>query len=128
MVNHNKRRGDQFERDVLALARTRGFPFAERTRPGRREDQGDIWLAPGLILQVKDQKTPVWRDWLSELESQRLEARADHGILVVKRRGTGGRPPLNLAVMPLDSMLRLLCESGWGDPDSITITTAEEAQ
>lgn len=128
MTNTNKAKGDRYERDVLTLARRQGFPFAERTRPGRREDQGDIWLAPGLIIQAKDQKTPAWRDWLAELETQRLVARADHGILVVKRRGTGGRSPLNLAVMPLDSMLRLLCESGWGDPDSITITTAEEAQ
>lgn len=126
MANRNKEKGDRYEREILALAKRSGFVDASRTRPGRREDQGDIWLAPGLIIQAKDQKTPAWRDWLAELETQRRAARADHGILVVKRRGTGGRPPLNLAVMPLDSMLRLLCESGWGDPDSITITHAEE--
>lgn len=119
MANHNKARGDQYERDILAIARRSGFPFAERTRPGRKEDQGDIHLAPGLIAQCKDQKTPEWRDWLAELEEQRLEAHADHGLLVVKRRGIGGRPPLHLAVLPLDDMLRLLCDAGWGDWDSI---------
>lgn len=119
MTNRQKAKGDQYERDILAIARRSGFPFAERTRPGRKEDQGDIHLAPGLIAQCKDQKTPEWRDWLAELEEQRLEARADHGLLVVKRRGIGGRPPLHLAVLPLDDMLRLLCDAGWGDWDSI---------
>ncbi|MDJ0010117.1 hypothetical protein [Gordonia alkanivorans] len=127
MTNRMKARGDQYERDILKLARRSGFPFAERTRPGRREDEGDIHLAPGVIVQTKDQKTAVWRDWLSELKSQRLAARADHGILVVKRRGTGGRPPLHLAVMPLDDMLRLLCDCGYGDHDAITVQSEESA-
>lgn len=119
MTNRQKARGDQYERDILAVAHKSGFPFAERTRPGRKEDQGDIHMAPGLIVQCKDQKTPEWRAWLAELEKQRIEARAEYGVLVVKRRGAGGRPPLHLAVMSLDDMLRLLCDAGWGDWDSI---------
>lgn len=119
MANRNKEKGDRYEREILALAKRSGFVDASRTRPGRKEDQGDIHLAPGLIAQCKDQKTPEWRVWLAELEEQRLEARADHGLLVVKRRGIGGRPPLHLAVLPLDDMLRLLCDAGWGDWDSI---------
>lgn len=127
MTNRMKARGDSYERDILKIARRSGFIFAERTRPGRREDQGDIFLAPGIVLQVKDQKTPAWREWLSELKSQRITARAEHGILVVKRRGSGGRPPLHLAVMPLDDMLRLLCDCGYGDHDTITADVGESA-
>lgn len=119
MANPNKDRGDRYEREILALAKRRGFVDASRTRPGRREDEGDIHLSPGVIVQTKDQKTPAWREWLDQLESQRLAARAEHGILVVKRRGSGGRPPLHLAVMPLDHMLRLLCDAGWGDWDAV---------
>ena len=113
MANPNKNKGDQYERDILALCRTAGFTWAERTRPGRREDEGDIHLTPGVILQTKDVSTPNWRTWLAELANQINCARARHGILVVKRRGTGGRPPLHLAVMPLDAMLELLREAGW---------------
>lgn len=127
MANRNKEKGDRYEREILALAKRSGFVDASRTRPGRREDEGDIHLAPGVIVQTKDQKTAVWREWLSELECQRLAARAEHGILVVKRRGAGGRPPLHLAVMPLDDMLRLLCDCGYGDHDAITVQSEESA-
>lgn len=113
MTNRNKAKGDKYERDILNLCRAAGFTWAERTRPGRREDEGDIHLAPGLIAQVKDVATPNWRAWLGELQDQIRCARARHGILVVKRRGTAGRQPLHLAVMPLDAMLDLLREAGW---------------
>lgn len=127
MTNRQKAKGDAYERDVLRMARTAGFPYAERTRPGRREDEGDIHLAPGVILQTKDVASPQWREWLAQTEQQRRCAQADHGVLVVKRRGTGGRPPLHLAVMDLDSMLRLLCEAGWGDPDArLAVPEAED--
>ena len=119
MTNRLKAKGDQYERDVLKIARRSGFPFAERTRPGRREDEGDIHLAPDVIVQCKDAATPRWREWLAELNAQRLLARSAHGVLVVKRRGSGGRPPIHLAVMPLDDMLRLLCDCGYGDWDAV---------
>ncbi|MGP3708515.1 hypothetical protein [Gordonia paraffinivorans] len=125
MANNQKAKGDRYERDVLDLARRRGFPHASRTRPGRREDEGDIHLAPGVIVQCKDVARVDWRAWLAQLEQQRLAARAEHGVLVVKRRGAGGRPPIHLAVMPLDDMLRLLCDAGWGDWDAVGF---EEAQ
>ncbi|WP_448222436.1 hypothetical protein [Gordonia iterans] len=118
MTNRNKARGDQYERDVLKACRQSGFPWAERTRPGRREDEGDIHLAPGLIVQTKDAAQPRWREWLDQLAGQVRCARAEHGVLVVKRRGSGGRPPVHLAVMSLDEMLRLLCDAGWGDHDA----------
>ena len=104
-----KAKGDQYERDVLDIVRKR-FPFAERTRPGRREDQGDIHVTPGVILQCKDVATPRWREWLTGLAEQKLAARADHAALVVKIRGTGGRPPLHLAVMPLTALTALLAD------------------
>ncbi len=123
MANPQKAKGDRYERDVLAIARAAGFPHAERTRPGRREDEGDIHLAPGVIVQTKDVASPQWREWLAQTEQQRLTAGADHGVLVVKRRGVGGRPPIHLAVMDLNSMLRLLCDAGWGDPDARLAST-----
>lgn len=113
MANPNKNKGDKYERDILAACHAAGFPWAQRTRPGRREDEGDIHLTPGVILQTKDVATPNWRAWLTELADQIRCARARHGILVVKRRGAGGRPPLHLAVMPLPAMLELLREAGW---------------
>lgn len=119
MTNRNKAKGDKYERDVLEVARRSGFPWAERTRPGRREDQGDIHLCPGVTIQAKDVATPDWRTWLTQLEQQKRAAGMPHGALVVKRRGAGNRPPLHLAVMTLDSLLALLVDAGWGDADAI---------
>lgn len=118
MANRNLNKGNQYERDVLAIAKRSGFVHASRTRPGRREDEGDIHLAPGVIVQTKDAAQPRWREWLDQLADQVRCARAEHGVLVVKRRGSGGRPPVHLAVMSLDEMLRLLCDAGWGDHDA----------
>lgn len=86
-----------------------GFEDAVRTRPGRREDEGDIHVnrGPDYILQTKDVATPQWREWLNQLAEQVDNAKAVHGALVVKRRGVGGKPPLHLAVMPLDDLLYL---------------------
>ncbi|AKJ72335.1 RusA-like Holliday junction resolvase [Gordonia phage GMA4] len=113
MANPNKAKGDKYERDVLAICRAAGYPWAERTRPGRREDEGDIHLAPGVILQTKDVATVAWREWLSQLADQVRCARATHGALIVKRRGTAGRAPLHLAVMPLEQYLALVAEAGY---------------
>lgn len=127
MANLNKNKGDQYERDVLAVARRSGFPFAERTRPGRREDQGDIHLCPGFTIQCKDVATLQWRAWLDQLAAQKKAAGMPHGALVVKRRGAGGRKPLHLAVMSLDDLLALLVDAGWGDADTIPADPAPRA-
>ncbi|AXH70450.1 hypothetical protein HOT75_gp063 [Gordonia phage Daredevil] len=118
MANRNKAKGDKYERDVLAAAIEAGFAGAKRTRPGRMEDQGDIHLFRETghlgalggqhILQTKDVATPQWREWLDQLELQSERAAADTAALVVKRRGSGGRPPVHLAVMSLDEYLRLI--------------------
>lgn len=112
MANAAKNRGNKYERDVEQLCRAAGFPDAKRTRAGRREDEGDIHLDRGsrYILQTKDVVTPQWRPWLDELAEQVAAAKAEHGALVVKRRGTGGRPALHLAVLPLDAYLALLAQ------------------
>lgn len=110
MVNRQKMRGDRYERDVLAKCHDHGLTAATRTRPGRNEDQGDIHLDRNAtyIVQAKDAVTPTWRDWLHQLDLQRRRAGAEYGFLALKRRGTGGRPPIHLAVMPLDDMLDLV--------------------
>ncbi|AZG43463.1 hypothetical protein [Gordonia insulae] len=115
MANRMKAKGDKYERDILAICHEKGFTDAVRTRPGRMEDQGDIFLDRNgmVIVQTKDVATPNWRDWLEQLDDQIGRARAAFGFLTVKRRGVGGRPPIHLAVMPLEDMLTLLEVAGY---------------
>ncbi|RVW03022.1 hypothetical protein [Rhodococcus xishaensis] len=122
MANANKRKGDQEEREVLAVLRANGFPHAERTRPGRMEDQGDIFvtrttgLAPGVVVQVKNVQQPRWREWVAQLANQRAHSGALIAFLTHKVRGSGGRPPIRLAVMELSAFTDLLRAAGHGDP------------
>ena len=120
MSNPNKIKGDTEERVVLALLRAAGFPHAERTRPGRMEDHGDIFvtrtlgMAPGVICQTKNVRTPRWSEWLAQLYDQKRRSGALVAFLTHKV-GRPGKSPLRLAVMPLEDFLELLRAAGHGD-------------
>ncbi|MET4611063.1 hypothetical protein ABIC28_002044 [Rhodococcus sp. PvR044] len=113
MTNPNKTKGDRAERAVRDFLRTNGFPHCERTRAGYTRDAGDLHPAPGLTVQVKDRAAYAWPEWLRQLNEQKDEARADHALLVLKRRGLGD-PGEWLAVMPLAQMAELLRAAGYG--------------
>lgn len=122
MSNPNKRKGDQEERDILAILRANGFPHAERTRAGRMEDHGDIFvtrttgLAPGVIAQVKNVRTPVWGEWVAQLADQKTRSGALVAFLTHRITRRGGKPPIRLAVMELDEFTDLLRAAGHGTP------------
>lgn len=107
LANPNKRRGDAEERVVESIIHER-FPDAKRTRPGRRDDEGDIISPQGdFTVQVKCVKKPAWTEWLDELADQKRHSGASTAFLSVKR-SRPGKSPLRLAVMPLEDMLELL--------------------
>ena len=108
MPHPNKAKGDRAERDVLKII-SQYDPAARRTRPGRREDEGDIH-ALNMAWQVKDVARPLWRDWLTQLAEQVVRSPYRRGILVWKLRGYGGKPAKWLAVMELEQMCELLEE------------------
>lgn len=120
MTNVNKIKGDRWERDVQDYAQAHGFPWAERTRAGYARDHGDIHLDPvtrAVILQAKNHAAMRLGEWLAGLADQVDAAGAQHGALVVKRRGVGdaGR---SYAVMELSALLGLLRAAGYGSvPD-----------
>lgn len=68
MPHPNKAKGDRAERGVLRIL-SEYDSSARRTRPGRREDEGDIH-ALSITWQVKDVARPVWRDWLTQIAEQ----------------------------------------------------------
>lgn len=108
MPHPNKAKGDRAERDVRKII-SQYDPDARRTRPGRREDEGDIH-ALNMSWQVKDVASPLWRDWLVQLDSQVGHSRYQHGAIVWKLRGYGGKPAKWLAVMELDKFAELLAQ------------------
>lgn len=106
MPNPNKQKGDRAERDVLKII-SQYDPTARRTRPGRREDEGDI-LTDEFTIQVKNVKTARWDTWLTEWDQQQKRSGKPHKILVWRRAGAGGRKPRFLAVMDLIDLLETI--------------------
>ena len=117
MTDPNKAKGDAWERAVRDHARTHGFPWTERTRAGYARDHGDLHLVPGpaVIAQAKNHARLCLPEWLRQLDEQVVDSGAEHGFLVLKRRGVGD-PGKAFVVVELDAHLRLLRAAGYGEP------------
>lgn len=108
----SKQKGSQAERDVARWLNQHGYPYAERSYgAGRPDDVGDIDGIPGLCIEVKNHKTLALAAWLNELEVEVENARASHGVLVVKRRGRAD-PGNWYAIMTLQNWTELAKEAG----------------
>lgn len=95
MSNPSKNKGTAAETAVVRWARDHGYPHADRQPLRGNRDAGDIALTPGVIVEVKNRRLPTGiptavdlTEWMRQTESEREVARADVGILVVKRNGT----------------------------------------
>jgi hypothetical protein len=94
----NRAKGARAELAVVHWLRANGWPGAERAiatghrSPVRdRPDLGDITGTPGLVWQVTDRADihtlAVFERRMAETEQQRVDAHADYGVLVERRRG-----------------------------------------
>lgn len=94
-MNRSGRIGTAAETAVVRAMQTRGFPSAERRRLRGRDDAGDLTGIPGVCVEVKggaaakDASDAQIEAWLVETEVERVNGRADIGVLVVQRRGVG---------------------------------------
>jgi hypothetical protein len=110
-VNRNKNRGSLFEREIVKALRYHGHRFAERAYgAGRPDDVGDISgiLGGRVVIEAKDCKAFDLSGWLAEAEKERINARADFGVVVAKRRGKSAQSAY--AILTLDTLARLLKE------------------
>lgn len=90
MVNRSKQKGTSTETLVVNYLRENGWPYAERRALSGSLDKGDVAGMPGLAIEVKyGNGTLKIGPWLTETGIERLNAGADHGILVVKPFGMG---------------------------------------
>lgn len=100
--------GTATETAVVRYLNANGWPGAERRRLKGTHDQGDVTGCPGICWEIKGGEAArrasdsVIAGWLMDTETERVNARADIGILVVARSGIG---PANAyywwAIMPM---------------------------
>ena len=88
MTTPEKAKGSQWERDIANYLVEAGFIYAERRYgAGNTQDKGDINGMPGLVIEAKNHKTMNLPGWLAEAEVERANAKAEYGVVVIKRRG-----------------------------------------
>jgi hypothetical protein len=94
-MNKPKRIGTAAETAVARFLQVNGFPHAERRALRGIQDAGDITGCPGICIEVKGGEAAksasdqLVMDWLVETETERANAGADVGVLVLQRRGVG---------------------------------------
>lgn len=145
MVNPSKAKGTAAETACKRHAQANGFPLADRLTLSGQYDRGDLQLTVGVIAEVKAgaQAKNASRgqivDWLEETETERINAGASIGLLIVQPRGVGtSRPGLwstwflrggdiadcaadtfifNYPIsVTYDHALLMLRRAGWGTP------------
>jgi hypothetical protein len=97
-----KRKGSQFERDVVAYLRLAGFPQAARTLAGASEDRG-------AVLECKCAARIDLAGWLAEARLEAEHAGLGRFAVIAKRRGVADVAE-SYAVVPLWLLAELLRE------------------
>jgi hypothetical protein len=93
MTNKPKQIGTSGETGVARAARDLGFPDARRLALAGALDVGDVELCHGVIVEVKTGKAAKTASlaqiqlWTLETETERRNAGAAIGLLVVQRAG-----------------------------------------
>lgn len=109
MVSPQRRKGSDFEREIVSYLKDHGFPFAERAYgAGRPDDRGDIDGIPGWVIEAKNHRTLEFDKWVLEAATEAAAARVKWWAVIAKRRG---KPVADAyVVMPLSQFAELLAE------------------
>lgn len=86
-MSKSKAKGTAAETAVVNALQRLGWPHVERRALQGAVDKGDIAGIPGVCFEVKDAKTWQVSGWLQETLDERMNAKATHGILVIKLPG-----------------------------------------
>ena len=95
MVNKSGNIGTMTATAVARYFAANGFPHCERRVQKGRYDEGDLTGIPGICVEVKggnaarNASDGLIESWLDETETERRNANADIGVLVVARKGIG---------------------------------------
>lgn len=111
-MSANQQKGTRAAEAVARYLMDVGWPHAERRALHGNLDRGDITGVAGVCIQVKDDKSFRFGEWLVAVEHQRVNADAAQGLLVVKRRGFAD-PGQWYAIQTLRGAQILLKDAGY---------------
>lgn len=116
-MTRSKDIGTRAETAVVRYLQAYGWPHAERRALAGAHDLGDVTGTPGIVWEVKARKALISdRDvdgWMDETETERRNAGAAWGVLVVRRSGVGeGHAGRWWAYLPAGDVAELVTELG----------------
>lgn len=105
-MSKSKQKGTAMERRVVEYLRDQGFIYAERRALEGKNDRGDISGIPGVVIEVKNEKSFDLARYIDETEAEKANAGASVGFAVFPRRSHYiGKA---YALCTLDQMIELL--------------------
>lgn len=115
MTTRSKAKGTAGETAAVRYVQTNLYKNAVRPALHGPNDIGDI-AVPRLVFEVKLGSRLKIPQWLNEAEAERVNAKADYGILLIKPVGIGlPRVGEWWAMMRMEAMVGLLRGAGYGD-------------
>jgi len=79
-----KARGRETENMVVGYLNDHGYPHAERRRLKGAKDEGDITGIPGVVIEVKGDRSMRIRAWREETVTEAWNAHVEFYFLVVR--------------------------------------------
>ena len=112
MSTPQKIKGSKAELDVVKYLQAQGYKYAERRIAGDTNDRGDIAGINGVCFEIKNHATMKLAEWIEELKVEIVNAKADTGVVVHKRKGKSS-PADWYASMPVAVYIELLKKAGY---------------
>lgn len=117
-MSRSKDIGTRAETAVVRYLQANGFEHAERRALTGARDLGDVTGTPGIVWEVKARKALISdreiAEWMDETETERVNADAEIGVLVVRRAGVGeGNAGRWWAYLSAGTLARLATEGGF---------------
>lgn len=112
MSTPSKRKGSAWELAIAKYLIEMGWKHAERRVAGSTLDKGDIYGIIGCVIEAKNEKRIDLAGYLKELEVEMKNAKAETGVVMVKKRGTSSVADA-YAVMPISLWVALMKAAGY---------------
>lgn len=112
MSTPSKRKGSAWELAIAKFLVAQGWKHAERRVAGSTLDKGDIYGIIGCVIEAKNEKRIDLAGYLKELEVEMKNAKADTGVVMVKKKGTTDVSQ-SYAVMPIGLWTELVKKAGY---------------
>lgn len=111
-MNPSKIKGTAAESAVVSYLQEKGWKNAERRALQGVLDRGDISGVEGVCFEVKNQKTQDLSGWVAELVVEIINAKAETGAVIHKKRGKTNVGDW-YATMPVSLYVELLKKAGY---------------